>query len=156
MGLIAWNFAALRLCRLVLDEETDQAALARRRETVVEAEAMDGSACFIYNAAGRAGDAVNSAAAHLATLGPAFTRERTFGLIHQGIALTHAKDIPEATAKLSEAVTLMRTHSSARLGHLLTQARKRLDPWAGNSYVRSLDEWLQAVALPAIGDSTPN
>ena len=36
MGLIAWNFAVPRTCRLVLNEETDQAALARRRETVIE------------------------------------------------------------------------------------------------------------------------
>jgi len=36
MGLIAWNFAVPRMCRLVLDEETDQAAFARRRETVIE------------------------------------------------------------------------------------------------------------------------
>ncbi|MDT0548596.1 MULTISPECIES: TetR family transcriptional regulator [unclassified Streptomyces] len=37
MGLIAWNFAVPRMCRMILDEETDQAALARRRETVIEA-----------------------------------------------------------------------------------------------------------------------
>jgi AcrR family transcriptional regulator len=36
MGLIAWNFAVPRMCRQALDEETDQAALARRRETVIE------------------------------------------------------------------------------------------------------------------------
>ncbi len=36
MGLIAWNFAVPAMARLVLDEETDQAALARRRETVIE------------------------------------------------------------------------------------------------------------------------
>jgi AcrR family transcriptional regulator len=36
MGLIAWNFAVPSMCRVVLDEETDQAALARRRETVIE------------------------------------------------------------------------------------------------------------------------
>ncbi|MEV4294351.1 TetR/AcrR family transcriptional regulator [Microbispora rosea] len=36
MGLIAWNFAVPRMCRLVLDEETEQAALARRRQTVIE------------------------------------------------------------------------------------------------------------------------
>ena len=36
MGLIAWNFAVPRTCRLVLNEETDEAALARRRATVVE------------------------------------------------------------------------------------------------------------------------
>lgn len=49
MGLIAWNFAVPRMCRLVLDEETDQAALARRRATVIDvarrlAIAPDGSA----------------------------------------------------------------------------------------------------------------
>lgn len=37
MGLIAWNFAVPRMCRIALDEDTDQAALARRRETVIEA-----------------------------------------------------------------------------------------------------------------------
>ncbi|PVE13263.1 TetR/AcrR family transcriptional regulator [Streptomyces scopuliridis] len=36
MGLIAWNFVVPGTCRMVLDEETDQAALARRRETVME------------------------------------------------------------------------------------------------------------------------
>ncbi|MES4905481.1 MULTISPECIES: TetR family transcriptional regulator [unclassified Streptomyces] len=36
MGLISWNFAVPRMCRMVLDEETDRAALARRRETVIE------------------------------------------------------------------------------------------------------------------------
>ena len=37
MGLIAWNFAVPRMCRMILDEESEQAALARRRDTVVEA-----------------------------------------------------------------------------------------------------------------------
>ena len=36
MGLIAWNFAVPGMARMVLDEETDQAVLARRRETVIE------------------------------------------------------------------------------------------------------------------------
>ena len=36
MGLVAWNFAVPGMCRAVLDEETDQAAWARRRQTVVE------------------------------------------------------------------------------------------------------------------------
>ncbi|WP_033219450.1 TetR/AcrR family transcriptional regulator [Kitasatospora phosalacinea] len=35
MGLISWNFAVPRMCRLVLDEESEEAALARRRETVI-------------------------------------------------------------------------------------------------------------------------
>ncbi|MDX3102512.1 TetR family transcriptional regulator [Nonomuraea angiospora] len=37
LGLVAWNFAVPQLCRLVLDEQDDQAALARRREAVVAA-----------------------------------------------------------------------------------------------------------------------
>ncbi|WP_181448490.1 hypothetical protein [Nonomuraea aridisoli] len=36
MGLIAWSFAVPGMCRAVLDEETDEAAWARRRETVIE------------------------------------------------------------------------------------------------------------------------
>lgn len=39
----------------------------------------------------------------------------------------------------------MRTHGSARLGHMLRQARARLEPWSGNSYVRRLDESLRSV-----------
>ncbi|MFG6201816.1 TetR family transcriptional regulator [Nonomuraea sp. JJY05] len=37
LGLVAWNFAVPQLCRLVLDEQDDKAALARRREAVVSA-----------------------------------------------------------------------------------------------------------------------
>lgn len=37
MGLIAWNFAVPRMCRTILDEESDQAAFDRRREAVIEA-----------------------------------------------------------------------------------------------------------------------
>ncbi|MGK5556802.1 TetR family transcriptional regulator [Actinomadura kijaniata] len=36
LGLIAWNFAVPQLCRLVLDEDDEKAALARRRAAVVE------------------------------------------------------------------------------------------------------------------------
>ncbi|MEO3794934.1 TetR family transcriptional regulator [Nonomuraea sp. B10E15] len=36
MGLIAWNFAVPRMCRSILDEESDRAALTRRRDTVIE------------------------------------------------------------------------------------------------------------------------
>jgi AcrR family transcriptional regulator len=37
MGLISWNFAVPRMGRIILDEDTDKAALARRRATVIEA-----------------------------------------------------------------------------------------------------------------------
>ncbi|MBO2462145.1 TetR family transcriptional regulator [Actinomadura violacea] len=36
LGLVAWNFAVPQLRRLVLDEDDDEAALARRRASVVE------------------------------------------------------------------------------------------------------------------------
>ncbi|MER7840983.1 TetR family transcriptional regulator [Streptomyces sp. NPDC096040] len=36
MGLISWNFAVPGMCRMVLDEDTTEAALARRRRTVIE------------------------------------------------------------------------------------------------------------------------
>ncbi|MEU8198397.1 TetR family transcriptional regulator [Microbispora amethystogenes] len=51
MGLIAWNFAVPRMCRLVLDEETDQAALARRRETVIEVARALAAAPEVFGAA---------------------------------------------------------------------------------------------------------
>ncbi|MEV0199405.1 TetR family transcriptional regulator [Nonomuraea sp. NPDC050691] len=37
LGLVAWNFAVPQLCRLVLDEDDERAALARRRAAVVDA-----------------------------------------------------------------------------------------------------------------------
>lgn len=37
LGLVAWNFAVPQLRRLVLDEDDDEVALARRRASVVEA-----------------------------------------------------------------------------------------------------------------------
>lgn len=36
LGLVAWNFAVPQLRRLILDEDDDEAALARRRASVVE------------------------------------------------------------------------------------------------------------------------
>ncbi|MCK2217000.1 TetR family transcriptional regulator [Actinomadura sp. ATCC 31491] len=37
IGLIAWNFAVPGTCRVVLEEDTDEAAWSRRRATVIEA-----------------------------------------------------------------------------------------------------------------------
>ncbi|MFG1613542.1 TetR family transcriptional regulator [Nonomuraea wenchangensis] len=37
LGLIAWNFAVPGMCRMMLDEESDRAAMARRREAVIAA-----------------------------------------------------------------------------------------------------------------------
>lgn len=114
---------------------------------VRESQGMVGTTCFVYDALGRPGDVIQVTTSRLAGLDPGFSRERSFGLIHQGMALTQSKEIPAATAKLSEAVTLMRTHSSARLTHLIRQARKRLEPWSGYSYVRHLDDRLRTVTV---------
>ncbi|MEV5408725.1 hypothetical protein AB0K60_07800 [Thermopolyspora sp. NPDC052614] len=102
---------------------------------------------FIFNDLGRSADVIEAVTTRLAALSPAFKREKAFGLIQHGMALTQSKEIPEATAKFSEAITLMREHSSARLGLLITQARKRLEPWSGNTYVRDLDESLRSAAI---------
>ncbi|NUR85735.1 MAG: TetR family transcriptional regulator [Nonomuraea sp.] len=37
LGLVAWNFAVPQLCRMLLDEDDAESALARRRATVVAA-----------------------------------------------------------------------------------------------------------------------
>jgi AcrR family transcriptional regulator len=49
-GLIAWNFAVPRTCRMILDEDTSRAALARRRETVIEtARTLATTAGLLHN-----------------------------------------------------------------------------------------------------------
>ncbi|MEU6428203.1 TetR family transcriptional regulator [Microbispora sp. NPDC046973] len=55
MGLIAWNFAVPGMCRLVLDEETEQAALDRRRATVVEVARRLATAPDAFAAGSRSG-----------------------------------------------------------------------------------------------------
>jgi hypothetical protein len=57
------------------------------------------------------------------------------------------REIPEAAAKLAEAASVSRRHSSARLTEEITQARARMNPWADATYVRRLDETLQSCGL---------
>ena len=114
---------------------------------VRESRGMEGASCFVYTSLGNARKAADTAASQLKSLGSGYTRERAFGLIHHGMALIQSKEIPAATARLSEAVTIMRTHSSARLGHMLTQARQRLEPWSDNAYVRDLDERMRLASV---------
>ncbi len=114
---------------------------------VKEYQGIGSALCFVYNNLGRSRDTIDESASVLTTIDPAFGREKALGLIHHGVALTQTKEIPEATAKFSEAITSMHTHSSARLGHLLIQARKRLEPWSGNAYVRALDDKLRTAAI---------
>ncbi|MEV5410128.1 hypothetical protein AB0K60_14995 [Thermopolyspora sp. NPDC052614] len=110
---------------------------------IAESGGVAGAAFHIYTNLGRTKDVFDTTAARLANCGSLYSRSAAFALIHQGMALTQLKEIPEATTKLAAAVPLMRTHSSARLRHLFGEARKRLAPWSNNAYVRSLDEQLK-------------
>ncbi len=103
----------------------------------------------VHHHLGRPKDMFDTAATRLARCGSPYSRAAAFALIHQGMAFTQLKEIPEATTKLAAAVPLMHTHSSARLRYLFTEARKRLDPWSNNAYVRSLDEQFKLPATQA-------
>ncbi|MEV6041259.1 hypothetical protein AB0L65_59870 [Nonomuraea sp. NPDC052116] len=60
-----------------------------------------------------------------------------------------AKEIPEATGRLTEAAGLAAKHSSARLTDQLRRVRARLEPWARDCHVRRLDETLRFHGLKA-------
>jgi len=108
---------------------------------VTESGAMEGSTCFVYNIVGRPKEVLSITKARQPKDG--YRREGAFDLIYQAVALTHLKEIPEAATKLSAAIPLMRSHSSARLRHRFTEARALLNPWSNNVYVRALDDQLR-------------
>lgn len=83
----------------------------------------------------------------LAGLDPKFKRRHGLLLARYSSALTMAKEIPEAAARLTEAADITRQHSSARLSQEIGQARARLEPWAATSYVQQLDEVLRSRGL---------
>ncbi|WP_327589062.1 hypothetical protein OHA25_20135 [Nonomuraea sp. NBC_00507] len=90
------------------------------------------------------GPAVTAAQQCLAGLDPQFKMDRGLALVSYASALTPAKEIPEAAARLTEAAGIASQHSSARLTDQLLRARARLEPWAGNAHVQQLDDTLQA------------
>ncbi|MEV6153729.1 hypothetical protein AB0L53_25630 [Nonomuraea sp. NPDC052129] len=93
--------------------------------------------------------ALAAAEQSLAELDPRRARPRLYGLAlaRYAIALTLAKAIPEAAAKLAEAADVTKQHNSARLIDEVGQARARLEPWADTSYVRQLDDTLRSCGL---------
>jgi hypothetical protein len=99
-------------------------------------------------------DALKAAERYLAEHDSRFKREHGLVLARYSSAMTLAKEIPEAAAKLTEAAHLTRQHSSARLADEINQARARLEPWAGTTYVRHLDETLRSCGLTSTGPGT--
>ncbi|WP_432872521.1 hypothetical protein [Microbispora rosea] len=95
----------------------------------------------------QAGAAVAAAQRTLAGLDPRFKVDRGFALAQYATALTLAREIPEATARLSEAADIAAQHTSARLAHQIAQARAGLQPWSGSTHVTRLDKTLQARGL---------
>lgn len=116
---------------------------------IAESGGMTGATFYVHHNLGRAKDVLDTTASRLAGCASPYSRSAGLALIHQGMALTQLKEIPEATTKLAAAVPLMHTNSSPRLRHLFGEARKRLDPWSKNAYVRSLDEQLKPPAANA-------
>jgi hypothetical protein len=114
---------------------------------IAESQALDSMAYWIHGIVGRAHDVIQKFGVEPTYDARVYSRQNAIGVIHYGTALVQLKEIPEATAKLSEAATILHQHSSARLGHLIAQARQRLEPWAGNSYVRDLDDRLLAAGV---------
>ncbi|MFC6087339.1 hypothetical protein [Sphaerisporangium aureirubrum] len=79
----------------------------------------------------------------LAGLGPSATRARALLLLEQAGAFVQKREIAAAASRLGEAAEMTAQHSSPRLVHDLRAARRALQPWATNTYVRDLDEKLR-------------
>jgi hypothetical protein len=97
---------------------------------------------------------IKTAEHQLAEMDPRFKRRRGMMLARYARALAQAKEIPEATARLTEAAHLTRQHSSARLTDEINQARARLEPWTNTTYVRHLEETLRSCGLTSTGPGT--
>ncbi|KAA9377641.1 hypothetical protein F5972_18685 [Microbispora cellulosiformans] len=93
-------------------------------------------------------EAVAAARRTLAGLDPRFKADRGLALAQYATALTLAREIPEAVARLTEAADIAAQHTSARLAHQITHARAGLQPWAASAHVRALDTTLRAHGLP--------
>ncbi|MEU6716680.1 hypothetical protein ABZ897_34885 [Nonomuraea sp. NPDC046802] len=97
----------------------------------------------------QAGPAVAVAQRSLAGFDPRFKLDRAFALVQYADAAILAKEIPEAAGRLTEAADIAAKHGSARLTDQLKRVRARLEPWAGDSHVRRLDETLRFHGLKA-------
>jgi hypothetical protein len=92
-------------------------------------------------------DVMKAAERYLTEHDSKFRRGHGVVLARYAGALTMTKEIPEATARLTEAADITRQHSSARLADEINQARTRLQPWATTTYVRRLEETLRSCGL---------
>ncbi|MFC4586809.1 hypothetical protein [Sphaerisporangium corydalis] len=72
-------------------------------------------------------------------------RGETF--VYYADALIRKREIPAAADTLREAARLTTQHSSNRLADSVRQARARLQPWADNKHVRTLDDELHTLAI---------
>ncbi|MEU6715204.1 hypothetical protein ABZ897_27375 [Nonomuraea sp. NPDC046802] len=93
------------------------------------------------------GQAIEMAERYLVRHDPRFKRRHGMVLARYASALTQAREIPEAAARLTEAAQITRQHSSARLVDEIGQVRTRLEPWVNTSHVRQLDEALRSCGL---------
>jgi tetratricopeptide (TPR) repeat protein len=71
-------------------------------------------------------------------------------LLQYADTLIRKREVPAAAEKIRDAARLTNAHSSARLVDSVRQARARLQPWAGNKHVRTLDEELQSLGIAAV------
>ncbi|MFC4585459.1 hypothetical protein [Sphaerisporangium corydalis] len=94
---------------------------------------------------GRPDDAIRTAERALSAGMRKPARGRT--LLEYAEALIDKREIAAATDKIREAVHITVSHSSGRLADTVRQTRARLQPWAGNKHVRTLDEELHSLGI---------
>ncbi|MEV7971050.1 hypothetical protein AB0O34_34410 [Sphaerisporangium sp. NPDC088356] len=99
---------------------------------------------------GRPNEAIDSAQLTLSesAISPLMRGET---LLFYANALTQKREIPAATDKIRQAARITVRHSSGRLADTVRQTRARLQPWATNKHVRTLDEELASLGIPLIG-----
>lgn len=114
---------------------------------VKESHALEGSACFCFNALRLPDATITTVAGQLGACSAVYSRERAFGIAKFAEALVQKREIAAATEKLAEAATVATRHSSARLDHVIRQVRDHLEPWSRTKYVRDLDDHLLAAGV---------
>ncbi|MEU9890059.1 hypothetical protein [Sphaerisporangium sp. NPDC051011] len=101
---------------------------------------------------GRPDDAISSVVRTLSAP-TTFNLARGHALLHYAEALTWKREVPGAVDKIRGAAQVTARHSSGRLAETVRQARARLQPWAGNKHVRTLDEELRSLGITTPGCS---
>ncbi|MET8145986.1 hypothetical protein ABZU32_37255 [Sphaerisporangium sp. NPDC005288] len=106
-------------------------------------------ATYCMLAWGRPDEAIDSAQRALspAAISPLMRGET---LLIYADALTQKREIPAATDKIRQAARITVRHSSGRLADTIRQTRTRLEPWATNKHVRTLDEELASLGITSV------